>query len=72
MPEPGSHGPQRERDSRSPVRRTLVLPIVTELVPVLEPVGRDPFIDGPDDLVRCLPRRHEQEVDLASALVTAR
>jgi len=35
------------------MRRTLVQPIVTELVPVLEAVGRDPFIDGPDDLARC-------------------
>jgi hypothetical protein len=35
------------------MRRTLVQPIVTELVPVLEAVGRDPFIDGPEDLARC-------------------
>ncbi len=52
MPEPRSHGTLLERDPRSEVRRFLVLPTVTELVPVLEPVGRDPFIDGPDDLVR--------------------
>lgn len=32
--------------------RTLVAPVVTELAAVLEPVGRDPFLDGPDDGAR--------------------
>jgi hypothetical protein len=56
MPEPGTQTPLGERILRQPVRRILVRPIVTEIVPVLEPVGRDPFIDGPDDLVRCQSR----------------
>ena len=56
MPEPRSHGPLQERIRRPQVRRFLVQPVVTERVPVLEPVGRDPFIDGPDDLVRCPAR----------------
>jgi hypothetical protein len=44
--------------------RTLVQPIVTELVPVLEPVGRDPFIDGPDDPARCQSSRPVARSDL--------
>ena len=72
MPEPRSHGPLRERIGRSPERRYLVQAVVTERVPVLEPVGRDPFIDGPDFPVRSRPWYGEREVAEAAALVTAR
>lgn len=33
-------------------RRTFVTPVVTELIAALEPVGRDPFNDCPDDAAR--------------------
>lgn len=72
MPELRPNGPLPGSDSRSPARRTLVLPIVTELVPVLEPVGRDPFIDGPEFPVRSRPWSGEREAAEAAALVTAR
>jgi hypothetical protein len=32
-----------------PARRTLVAAVVTEMAAVLEPVVRDPFLDGDDD-----------------------
>ena len=49
MPEHKTYGTLIQRGRRTTVRRTLVQPVVTELVAVLEPVGRDPFIDGPAD-----------------------
>lgn len=47
MPEHNTYGTLRQRGHRVAVRRTLVQPVVTEVIAVLEPVGRDPFIDGP-------------------------
>jgi hypothetical protein len=41
MPQPGTDGERIQR----PATRIFVRPIVTEVVPVLEPVGRDPFLD---------------------------
>jgi hypothetical protein len=55
MPEYQTHPPLGERFRHppgSPARRTIVRAVVTELVPVLEPIGRDPFIDGSDDVTR--------------------
>jgi hypothetical protein len=55
MPESRSFEPLGTR-FRSPIgppaRRTFVEAVVTELAAVLEPVGRDPFIDGSDDVPR--------------------
>jgi hypothetical protein len=55
MPEFRSHPPHGERFRRppgSPARRAIVAAVVTELAAVLEPVGRDPFLDGCDDTPR--------------------
>jgi hypothetical protein len=35
-----------------PAERTLVRAVVTEMVAVLEPVDRDPFLDDADDVPR--------------------
>jgi hypothetical protein len=55
MPELQTQSPPGERFRHppgSPARRAIVAAVVTELAAVLEPVGRDPFIDGCHDTPR--------------------
>jgi hypothetical protein len=55
MPEYRSHtslGERRWFHAGPPAERTIVSAVVTELVLALEPVARDPFMDGADDLPR--------------------
>jgi hypothetical protein len=53
MPQLQHHPPPGERYLRlpdPPVERAIVRAVVTELAAVLEPVGRDPFLDASDDV----------------------
>ena len=45
-------GEPRRLCSVPPTQRTFVRAVVTELAVALEPVARDPFIDGSDDAPR--------------------
>ena len=45
-------GEPRRLRSVPPAQRTFVRAVVTELAVALEPVARDPFIDGSDDAPR--------------------
>jgi hypothetical protein len=57
MPEHRPHPSLDEHrtPSGAPTQRTIVRAVVTELVLALEPVARDPFIDGTDDVTGLLP-----------------
>jgi hypothetical protein len=55
MPEFQTQSPPGERFRQppaSPARRAIVAAVVTELAAALEPVGRDPFLDGCHDMPR--------------------
>jgi hypothetical protein len=45
-------GEPRRLGSVPPAQRTFVRAVVTELAMALEPVARDPFMDGSDDAPR--------------------
>ena len=49
------YGQLFRRPPGPPASRTIVAAVVTEVAAVLEPVGRDPFIDGSDDVSRTRP-----------------
>jgi hypothetical protein len=58
MPETHTTPPYQERfrlPHDPPAARWIVAAVVTEVAAALEPVGRDPFIDGSDDLPRLRP-----------------
>jgi hypothetical protein len=58
MPETRTPPQHRERlrlPQYPPAARWIVAAVVTEVATALEPVARDPFIDGSDDLPRLRP-----------------